>query len=107
MNASLVVLTTAPTAEEADALAAALVERQLAACVQIVGPVTSVYRWEGAVQRSEERLLLVKTTAAAYPRVEAAIRELHSYECPEVVALPIEAGSCDYLAWIRAHVGDG
>ena len=107
MNESLVVLTTAPTAEEADALAAALVERQLAACVQIVGPVTSVYRWEGAVQRSEERLLLVKTTAAAYPRVEAAIRELHSYECPEVVALPIEAGSRDYLAWIRAHVGDG
>ena len=107
MNESLVVLTTAPTAEEADALAAALVERQLAACVQIVGPVTSVYRWEGAVQRSEERLLLVKTTAAAYPRVEAAIRELHSYECPEVVAQPIEAGSRDYLAWIRAHVGDG
>lgn len=103
-NRECVVLTTAGAAAEADAIADALVDRQLAACVQIVGPITSVYRWEGAVERSEERLLLIKTTAAAYPRVEAAIRELHSYDCPEIVALPIDAGSADYLAWLREQV---
>lgn len=103
-NRECVVLTTAGAAAEADAIADALVDRQLAACVQIVGPITSVYRWGGAVERSEERLLLIKTTAAAYPRVEAAIRELHSYDCPEIVALPIDAGSADYLAWLREQV---
>lgn len=105
MSEPSLVMTTTATAKEADAIAAALVERQLAACVQIVGPVTSVYRWQGAVERSEERLLLVKTTAHAFPRVEAAIQELHSYDCPEIVALPIDAGSADYLAWLREQVG--
>ncbi|MBX3433834.1 MAG: divalent-cation tolerance protein CutA [Pirellulales bacterium] len=107
MATEFCVLTTAPTAAEADAIAAALVERRLAACVQIVGPVASVYRWQGRVERAEERLLVVKTTAAAYPQVEAAIRALHSYQCPEIVALPIVAGSDDYLGWLRGEIGEG
>ncbi|MBX3427371.1 MAG: divalent-cation tolerance protein CutA [Pirellulales bacterium] len=107
MATEFCVLATAPSAAEADAIAAALVERRLAACVQIVGPVASVYRWQGRVERAEERLLVVKTTAAAYPQVEAAIRELHSYQCPEIVALPIVAGSDDYLGWLRGEIGDG
>ena len=104
MARAIVVLTTAGTAAEADAIATALVERQLAACVQIIGPVASIYRWQGVVERSEERLLLVKTTDVAYAQVDAAIRELHSYECPEVIALPIDAGSENYLAWLREQV---
>jgi periplasmic divalent cation tolerance protein len=73
--------------------------------VQVVGPVASRYRWEGAVETAEEWQCLAKTTAALYPRVEAAIREIHSYEEPEIVAMPILAGSAGYLAWIEESVG--
>jgi periplasmic divalent cation tolerance protein len=101
----LQVSTTTANRDEADRIAAALVEQRLAACVQIVGTVHSVYRWQGQVECAEEWLLLVKTTRDAYAAVEAAIRKLHSYECPEVIATPIAEGSADYLRWLAEQVG--
>ena len=100
MYEHLQVTTAAGSREEADAISTALVERRLAACVQIVGPVQSVYRWQGQVERSEEWLCQIKTTSTHYAAVEAAIRELHSYECPEIIATPIVAGSAAYLRWL-------
>ena len=94
------VLTAAGSEEEGERIAAALVERRLAACVQVVGPISSHYRWQGKVERSREWLCLVKTEASRYPEVEAAIAELHSYDEPEIIATPIVAGSAGYLAWI-------
>jgi len=76
----------------------------LAACVNIVGPIQSVYRWKGAVESAPEHLLIIKTTAAAFPRVRDAIRELHSYELSECVMLSIEAGSEEYMKWIGESV---
>jgi periplasmic divalent cation tolerance protein len=89
---------------DAGSIAALLVERRLAACVQVVGPVVSHYRWQGKVNEDQEWLCLAKTTRAAYERVEAAIRETHSYDEPEIIATPIVAGSAGYLAWIEAEV---
>jgi periplasmic divalent cation tolerance protein len=100
------VLTTACSEEEAERIATALVERRLAACVQVLGPIASHYRWRGKVERESEWQCLAKTAAARYKELEATIRELHSYEEPEIVALPILAGSTGYLAWIDASVGD-
>ncbi len=96
----LQVLTTVASEEEAERLGAALVERRLAACVQVVGPISSRYRWRGEVETAREWICLAKTEASRYPEVEAAIGELHSYEEPEIVATPIVAGSSGYLAWI-------
>jgi periplasmic divalent cation tolerance protein len=104
MTEYLQISTAVGSVEEAKRMAAALVERRLAGCVQIVGPVQSVYRWQGAVERAEEWLCLVKTTRARYAAVEAAIRELHSYQCPEVIATPIVAGSAEYLAWLGEQI---
>lgn len=85
-------------------LASSLVERRVAACVQVVGPIHSAYRWEGAVQETAEWLLLMKTTDAAFPGLREAIRAAHPYEVPEIVAVPIEAGLDEYLGWIAASV---
>jgi periplasmic divalent cation tolerance protein len=98
------VVTAAGSEAEAERISAALVEARLAACVQVVGPVASRYRWKGEVEEAREWQCLAKTTAALYPRVEAAIREAHSYEEPEIVAMPILAGSPGYLAWIGEGV---
>ena len=98
------VLTTAGSEEEAGVIAGLLVERRLAACVQVVGPITSRYRWQGAIEEEREWQCLAKTTATAYGAVEAAIREVHSYDEPEIVATPIVAGSPGYLAWIEENV---
>ncbi|HEX5984387.1 MAG TPA: divalent-cation tolerance protein CutA [Solirubrobacterales bacterium] len=98
------VLTTVGSEEEAGGLAELLVERRLAACVQVVGPIVSRYRWQGAVEEEREWQCLAKTTRAAYEAVEAAIREAHSYDEPEIIATPILAGSAGYLAWIRENV---
>jgi periplasmic divalent cation tolerance protein len=100
----LQVTTTAGSEEEAERLSAALVERRLAACVQVVGPIASRYRWQGATEHSTEWLCLAKTSAARYAELEAAIRELHSYEEPEIVATPIVAGSPGYLEWLGGSV---
>ncbi len=98
------VLTTAASAEEAGRIAELLVERRLAACVQVVGPITSRYRWQGAVEEEREWQCLAKTTRGAYEAVEAAIREVHSYDEPEIIATQIVAGSPGYLAWIEENV---
>ena len=104
MTDKRIVLSTAGSEEEARKIAQALVERRLAACVNIVGPIQSVYRWKGAAESAPEHLLMIKTTSAAFPRVRDAIRELHSYELPECIMLSIEAGSEDYLRWIGESV---
>lgn len=102
----LEVTTTAGSEQEAERIAAALVERRLAACVQTIGPIASRYRWQGEVETAHEWMCVAKTTAARYPELESAIRELHSYEEPEIVATPIVAGSAGYLAWIGQALGD-
>ena len=102
MNTSLIqVATTTETKADAARIAAALVEQHLAACVQISGPVSSTYRWQGKIETSEEWLCTVKTSANLYQQVEQAIRQLHSYETPEILAIPVTAGSPDYIRWLR------
>ena len=102
----MLVLTTCGTAADAGTLATLLVERQLAACVNALGHVTSTYRWQDRVQQDQETLLVIKTTAARFPAVEEAIRAHSQYELPEVVAIPVTAGSAAYLDWIRESVGE-
>jgi periplasmic divalent cation tolerance protein len=94
------VLTTTGSEEEAERISTSLVDRRLAACVQVVGPVSSRYRWQGKVEHEREWLCLIKTATSRYDELEAAIRELHSYDEPEIVATPIIAGSAGYLAWL-------
>jgi len=96
----LTVLTTTDTAEKAQALAAGAVEARVAACAQVDGPVTSVYRWEGAVRTDQEWRVLYKTTVARYPDLEAHIRQAHDYDTPEIIATPVTHGSEAYLAWV-------
>ncbi len=87
----------------ADQIAARLVELRLAACVQVLGPVGSTYRWQGRLEQSEEWMCVIKTTAQRYAAVEQAVRQGHGYELPEILATPIVAGSPEYLAWVRAE----
>ncbi len=100
MTDKRLVITTTGSRTEADKIADALVERRLAACVNIVGPISSTYRWQGKVETAEEYLLLIKTTQAAFEDVRDVIRELHSYELPECIEIVIEDGSAEYLTWI-------
>jgi periplasmic divalent cation tolerance protein len=102
----LQVLTAAGSEEEAERIGAALLERRLAACVQVLGPISSRYRWQGEIETASEWICVAKTEASSYPEVEAAIRELHSYDEPEIVATPIVAGSKGYLAWISASLAN-
>ena len=97
---TLLVLTNLPDRAAAEKVAASLIEQRLAACVNILAPCRSVYRWKGAVQHDEEHPLLVKTTAARYAALEAAIRAAHPYELPEIIAVPIERGLPAYLQWV-------
>jgi len=99
-----VVLSSAATREQATMLARALVERGLAACVSVVGPVRSVYRWKGSIADEEEHLLLVKSREDLGERIVATLRELHSYELPEILVLPVRGGDPDYLAWLGASL---
>ncbi len=94
------VITTTDSEDEAHRIAGRLVEERLAGCVQILGPMVSVYRWEGAVESAQEWLCLVKTSRALYVEVEALIRSLHSYDVPEIVVLEVAGGSADYLGWL-------
>ena len=96
----LLVLTNLPDRESAMKLAHTLVEQRLAACVNVLGDCTSVYRWQGAVEHAEEVPVLIKTRAGRYAEVEAAIRRLHPYELPEVIAVPVTHGLPEYLAWV-------
>jgi periplasmic divalent cation tolerance protein len=103
----LQVQTTVPAESDGERIAAHLVDARLAACVQVVGPIRSTYRWQGQVEEAEEWLLLVKTTAAAWPAVAEAIAALHPYEEPELVAVPVVAGSAGYLDWVEGSVDRG
>jgi periplasmic divalent cation tolerance protein len=97
---ALLVLTNLPDRAAAEALATQLVERRVAACVNIMSPCRSVYRWRGEVQHDEEHPLLIKTTLERYAALEQAIRAGHPYELPEIVAVPIERGLPEYLRWL-------
>jgi len=99
----LLVLTNVPERAAAERLADMLIARQLAACVNILAPCRSVYRWKGEVQHDEEHPLLIKTTAERYPALEQALREGHPYELPEIIAVPIERGLPAYLDWVAAE----
>jgi len=99
----LVVLTNLPDRAAAQRLADALIEKRLAACINILAPCRSVYRWKGAVQHDEEHPVLIKTTRERYHALEAAIRAAHPYELPEIVAVPIERGLAAYLQWVEAE----
>jgi uncharacterized protein involved in tolerance to divalent cations len=101
---TLVVFTTCATPEAAKRLAAELVEQRLAACVNTLSGISSTYRWQGAVQQEQECLLVIKTTEARFAALEQAILERSSYELPEVLAIPVHAGSARYLDWLRAAV---
>ena len=104
MTGKILVLTTAGSEGEAHSIAHALVELRLAACVNIIPRVSSVYQWQGEIEKSEEWLLVVKTTSGAFERVREAIEKLHSYELPECVCVAIEDGSPQYLQWIAESV---
>lgn len=102
-----VALTTCPDEGTARRIASALVEERLAACVNIVPDMTSVYRWDGALETASECLLLVKTRRTALEPLRRRLEELHPYDLPELVALPIEGGSPAYLAWVVEETGSG
>ena len=95
------VLTTACSPAEAGKIARTMVQRRLAACVQIVAPVTSVYRWEGKVREEEELILIIKTRTGLLPALQEAVLAMHSYDCPEIVEIPVAGGFTDYLDWVR------
>lgn len=99
-----IVLVTAPPGAPAEALARALVEEGLAACVNRLGPVRSTYRWRDAIHDDAEDLLIVKTSRDRLPELERRVREIHPYEVPEVLALPIDLGSAAYLAWLAGSL---
>ena len=107
MDKVRIVLTTVSSDAAAEALAQALVERRLAACVNILGPIRSIYRWQGAVENEPEYLLLVKTTADRTADLSRAFRELHPYELPELVELDVAGGSAAYLCWVIEQVSRG
>lgn len=104
MEGFIQVITATDKRENADHIARSLVEMRLAGCVQIVGPVTSIYRWKGAIETAGEWLCLIKTSAERYGAIEQAIRTLHPYETPEILALPVAAGSRDYLEWLAGQL---
>jgi periplasmic divalent cation tolerance protein len=104
MTDKRIVLTTCTSQEEAENIAHHLVEHRMAACVNVIPQIKSIYRWQGKVESAQEWLLLVKTSADKFAHVRDAIRELHSYELPECVAIPIEDGSAAYLEWITISV---
>ena len=104
---AMLVITNLPDRAAAEKLADALIAQRLAACVNILAPCRSVYRWQGALQHDEEHPMLIKTSAERYAALEAAIRAGHPYELPEIVAVPIERGLAAYLDWLAAETTPG
>jgi periplasmic divalent cation tolerance protein len=96
----LLVITNVPDRATAERIAEALVTEGAAACVNVLTECTSIYRWQGKIEHTSEVPLLIKTTRAAYPRLESSLRSLHPYELPEIIALPVSAGLPDYLNWV-------
>ena len=107
MTDALVVLVTVPSRADGERIAEALVGETLAACVNILGPIRSIYRWQGEIARDDEHLLLIKTTRAGYAALESRVLALHSYENPECIALPVERGAAAYLEWVTNSVVTG
>jgi periplasmic divalent cation tolerance protein len=105
MTDKRIVLSTAGSAEQARRIARYLVERQLAACVNIIPQIESLYRWQGKIESSQECLLLIKTSADQFPAVRDTLREVHPYELPECIAISIEDGSSEYLDWLGESLG--
>ncbi|MEN6495517.1 MAG: divalent-cation tolerance protein CutA [Thermoguttaceae bacterium] len=105
MTNPIQVFTTTARKEEAQQIAVTLVEERLAACVQVLGPITSTYRWQDAIETSEEWLCLIKSRQDLYPQLEEAICRIHPYEVPEILAVPVVAGSPSYLAWLQEQTG--
>ena len=102
MQSFILISTTTENKTDAESIAAVLLAKRLAACVQIIGPIQSRYWWENAIQQSDEFLCLIKTSSDLYQKVEEAILSVHPYDVPEIVALPIIEGSSSYLSWITA-----
>jgi periplasmic divalent cation tolerance protein len=100
---TVVVMTNLPTREAALGLAREMIARRLAACVNVLAECTSVYRWQGEVENATETPVLIKTRAALFPEVETAIRQLHPYELPEIIAVPVSCGSSEYLDWVSSE----
>lgn len=105
MSEFLQVVTTTDSRESAASIADALVERRLAACVQVAGPITSTYWWNGRRESSEEWICVIKTEASVYGALEKAILDIHPYDVPEILATPVAAGSSTYLAWLGEQLG--
>ncbi|HEY3838430.1 MAG TPA: divalent-cation tolerance protein CutA [Bryobacteraceae bacterium] len=101
MTDKIVVFTTCGSEEEARRLASALIEKRMAACVNITSPVTSVYRWKGALEQSQEWMLIIKSCRARFEELRHVLEAAHSYELPEVLALPVVEGSPNYLSWLE------
>jgi len=104
MTDKIVVLNTCASAEEAERLARALIDQRLAACVTVISPVRSFYRWEGAVTDTAEWLLVVKTSRPLFERLRTVLESTHSYELPEILALPVIEGSANYLSWMDGEL---
>ena len=100
MTDKIVVLTTCETEEEAQTIARGLVEKRLAACAQVSPGIRSFYRWQGKIEDSSEVLLLIKTRRDLYGRLEAELKKMHSYDVPEILAMPVVEGAADYLGWM-------
>jgi periplasmic divalent cation tolerance protein len=104
MTECIQVFTTTSTESDARKIATALVKQRLAACVQVLGPLASTYHWQGKIESNEEWLCLIKSTTELYPELEATIRELHPYEVPEILAVPVLTGCQDYLDWLKTEL---
>ena len=104
MSNEKLIISTAGSRDEASRIAKVLVEESLAACVNLAGPIDSVYRWHGKIENAQEFLMLIKTTSAKSAKTIARLRELHSYQLPEAIEIDIEGGSTEYLRWIRESV---
>jgi periplasmic divalent cation tolerance protein len=106
MTEFIQVSTTTDKREDAERISKAIVENRLAACVQITGPIISIYWWKDSIEENEEWRLIIKTRNNLYPKLEQAIKNFHPYEVPEIVAVPIIAGNKDYLDWLQKETGD-
>ncbi|MDJ0511083.1 MAG: divalent-cation tolerance protein CutA [Crocosphaera sp.] len=100
----IAILTTTSRQEDAKAIAKTLLERKLAGCIQIIGPITSHYYWQDELCQDEEWICLIKTHQKNYKTIETTIQEIHSYEIPEIISLPILEGSDSYLSWLKQHI---
>jgi len=103
MTDKIVVLTTCGSEDEARKLASVLIEKHMAACVNITSPVTSVYRWKGSIEQAQEWMLIIKSRRERFEELRVVIESAHSYELPEVLAIPVLEGSPNYLAWVEAE----